>query len=478
MNYIEQEFHNDGYISIDIYYLDEHISNISLYDEKFIGKNDSKTYIEYLDIDGSQVSLAIDRTDSSIVVVMEDENINGYFNGDFDLNNIEFILNKYEDEVEKCDLSIPLYVPTLSYTNLMSSIVYDIDEENIIPLIDVDSVERLQKYLEDEILLFKHFLDLEFIDMVVNSEAIEEAKEKRKEERKLYGPGKQITDLPDKLRENLDDREITQKYLEISPKNLIIPVLNWSRGKEIFTDINKLLEVYGEIAIRVSSSFSSFSETCDSFIEELPKGFSLNNIYVILDLSNNFVVSQYIDTVQIISQKFENTIYLGAQFGVGEISKRRETETNMNHISSNKPLEIFSILQKSCPNLSYGDYCGFDRKTITRAVGGRPTARVVLASTDDSMKMLVRRAWDERDEKKDSNGNITIGLIHSMTLLMKDIKDGKVDEVKGVPFLDDLYDVDESLHEYHPERPSPGILKTMCLRHNYLTIVNNFLDSK
>ena len=155
-----------------------------------------------------------------------------------------------------------------------------------------------------------------------------------------------------------------------------------------------------------------------------------------------------------------------------------KTETNMNHVSSNKPLEIFSILQKICHNLSYGDYCGFDRKTITRAVGGRPTARVVLASTDDSMKMLVRRAWDDRDEKKDANGNITIGLIHSMTLLMLDIRDKELDEVRGVPFLDDFYDVDESLHKYYPERPSPGILKTMCLRHNYLTIVNNFLDTK
>ncbi|WP_309500040.1 hypothetical protein [Sulfurovum sp.] len=477
MNYIEQEFHNDGYSSIDIWYSDDFVSSISLYDEKFIGNNDSKTYIDYLDIDGSQVSLTIERTNSSIIVVIEDENINGYFNGDFDLNNFEFILNTYEEEIEENDLIIPLYVPTLPYTNLMSSIVYDIDRTNIIPLVDVDSVERLHKYTEDEILVFKHFLDLEFIDKIVNSQEIEKAKEKRKEERKLYGAGKQITELPDKQREDLDNWEIVQQYNSINEKNLIIPVLNWCRGNEISTDINELLGFYSEIAIRVSSSFSSFAIMCDSLIANLPEHFSLSNIYIILDLSNNFVVSQYIDTVRDISQKFENTIYLGAQFGVGDISKKRDTETNMNHVSSNKPLEIFSILQKSCPNLAYGDYCGFDRKTITRAVGGRPTARVVLASTDDSMKMLVRRAWDDRDEKKDKNGNTTIGLIHSMTLLMVDIQNGKLDDVKGVPFLDMSYDVDESLCEYHPERPSPGILKTLCLRHNYLTVVNNFLKN-
>ena len=210
-------------------------------------------------------------------------------------------------------------------------------------------------------------------------------------------------------------------------------------------------------------------------MEGLIEGVSSDNIHIILDLSNNFALSQYIDTVKNISKNFLNTIYLGAQFGVGDISKKRDTETNMNHISPNKPLEIYSILQKHCPNLAYGDYCGFDRKTITRAVRGRPTARVVLASTDDSMKMLVRRAWDKRDEKKDQKGNTTLGIIYSMELLMKDIKEGKLDEENGIPFLDELYDVDESLYTYYPDRPSPGILKTICLRHNYLTVINNFL---
>ncbi len=478
MNYIEQEFYNSGYSSIDIWYSDDFIKNISLDDEKFIGNHGSKTYIDYPDIGGSQVSLTIELSYSSIIIVIEDENVNGYYNGDFDLNNFEFILNTYEDEIEENDLTIPLYIPTLSYTNLMSSIVYDIDKENIIPLVDVDSIERLHKYTEDEIIVFKHFLDLEFIDKIVNSQEIEEAKERRKEERKLYGAGKQTTKLPDKLRENLNGQEIVQQYNAINKKDLIIPVLNWNRGMDIFTDISELLKFYSEIAIRVSTAFSTFATICDSLIEKLPEHFSLQNIYIILDLSNNFVVAQYIDTVRDISQKFKNTIYLGAQFGVGDISKKRDTETNMNHVSPNKPLEIFSILQNNCPNLSYGDYCGFDRKTITRAAGGRPTARVVLASTNDSMKMLVRRAWDDKDEKKDKNGNTTIGLIHSMTLLMYDIKNGKLNEVKGVPFMDMSYDVDESLHTYYPERPSPGILKTMCLRHNYLTVVNNFLRIK
>ena len=298
MNYIEQEFYNNDYVSVDIWYEDEIIDSISLYDERFIGNKASKTYIDYLDIRGTQVSLTIDLAGSSIVIVIEDENIDGHVDVDFNLNNFEFILNTYEEEIDDVSFNIPLYMPTLTYTNLMSSITYDIESPNIVPLIDVDSVERLEKYKEDEILIFRHFLDLEYMDEIVNHQEIEEAKEQRKKERKLLGSGNQVTLLPNKQRERLKNSEIIQKYKDMSNKELIIPVLNWDRGQEVISDINELLKSYSEVAIRVSSSFSSFHEATDAMMEGLIEGVSSDNIHIILDLSNNFALSQYIDTVK------------------------------------------------------------------------------------------------------------------------------------------------------------------------------------
>jgi hypothetical protein len=42
---------------------------------------------------------------------------------------------------------------------------------------------------------------------------------------------------------------------------------------------------------------------------------------------------------------------------------------------------VYFRLIKNFPDLKYGDYCGFDRKTVSSMPsGGRPTARIVLCS--------------------------------------------------------------------------------------------------
>ncbi|MBD3797204.1 MAG: hypothetical protein IE887_05610 [Campylobacterales bacterium] len=281
MNYREEEFYNNGYTGIDLYYGDEYVCTVSLFDEKFIGNKKSKTYIDYLEINGFQFSLTIDLTNSSVIVVIEDENVGSYYqSGEFELDAFEIIPTSYIEEEEEVRVEIPLYVPALTYTNLMSSIVYDIDTPNILPLIDVDSVERFEKYLKDEIILFRHFLDLENVDQVINKEAIEEAKEKRKEERKLYGSGKQQTEIPEKKSVTLTEEEIVDLYSTIVNKELIIPVLTWNRQKTIHQDIFDLKKNnYDSIAIRVNSSFSGFLESSDTLITAIEDGKRYRNKY-------------------------------------------------------------------------------------------------------------------------------------------------------------------------------------------------------
>lgn len=478
MNYIEHEFHNQGYDSVDIFYGNDFIKTIKFNDQGFLGDQNQKTYVDYkFNIEGNDLILTIDLSASNILIVIEDENIENYINDSFDLNDFDFALN-FEDEETQISLQIPFYMPTITYTNLASSIVYDVDHQNVIPLFDVDSLERFESYQNDEIITFNHFLDLEFSDKVANQEMIDQAVSQRKEEKKVYG--QQVTVIPEKNHQKLTNSEIIDSYNRIENKSLVIPVLNWDRDENIIDDIIALDESFEYIALRVSSSYGRFVD----FIETLKERFTnnLDDFYIIFDMNNNFALEQYQAGIISTSKVFNKVIYLGAQVSASDISKARGSETNINHIFNNKPLEIFESLsniasQEESNIYGYGDYCGFDRKSISRSKGGRPTARVVLTSVDKCKKMLVRRAWEEEDSKKDSKGNeLSTGLIHSMNRLMFDIQNGELDQVSGIVFLDpENYDTDEALKEFYPQRPAAGLLKTICLRHNYLSIVKNFM---
>ena len=312
------------------------------------------------------------------------------------------------------------------------------------------------------------------MDRITNKEEIEEAIKLRKEEAKLHGAGNQITEKPDRKYKNLISSEIITEYETIKNKDIVIPVLNWRRGDEIADDIKLILKSFNNVAIRVTTSYSKFNDSLTKLKEDLTD--YRTNIYIIFDMNNNFATEQYDQVVESTSILFK-TIYLGAQFSASDISKKRKdpVETDINHIYTNKPLEIFEKLLSETAIYGYGDYCGFDRKSITRSSGGRPTARVVLASIDKSKKMLVRRAWDNRDLKS----NQSQGLINSMNKLMLDIKNAVLDKHDGILFLDDnSYDTDKALKEFYPDRPSAGVLKTICLRHNFLATKNNFMSTQ
>ncbi|MDO8453024.1 MAG: hypothetical protein Q7S59_00465 [Sulfurimonas sp.] len=476
MNYIEHEFHNQGYDSIDIFYGNDFIKTINFNDKGFVGEQNKKTYIDYrFNIDSNDLILTIDLSESTILIVIEDENIANYINDSFNLNDFDFALN-FKNEETQISLQIPFYMPTITYTNLASSIVYDVEDyPHTVPLFDIDSEDRFNSYIADDIILFKHFLDLEFSDKIANKEDIEAAKTIKKEARKLKLTS--TTELPDKDHQRLTNEEIINSYNSLTNKTLVIPVLNWERDSHITQDI-KDLEEFENIAIRISSSYIRFIDFIDTLKSEFTD--KLDSFYIIFDMNNNFAIDQFSDMIIIASKIFSRVIYLGSPFSASDISKARGTETNMNHIYKNKTLEIFdSLLKLSRENdvnlYGYGDYCGFDRKSITRSTGGRPTARVVLASVDKSKKILVRRAWDNMDLKA---GSTSIGLIHSMNQLMLDIQNGKLDKDfhSGAIFLNtDDYDTDQALKEFYPQRPAAGLLKTICLRHNYLSIVKNFM---
>jgi hypothetical protein len=475
LNYIELELHDKGYKSIDVFYSNTFIKTVEFDSEKFKKMSTGKLYVDYnIEVEDCQITLTIEIDKLSILIVLEADSFDGRFSSGLDLNQFEFIPNSIEDETidtEESKLVIPFYMPTMTYTNLASSIVFDIDNPNIIPLFDIDSKDRLDSYKLDDLISFQHFLDLEFMDEITNKKEIEEAIKLRKQEAKIHGAGNQITTKPNREYKNLVSSEIIKEYIDIKEKGIIIPVLNWKRANETINDVKLILEHFSNIAIRITTSYSKFSDYLGTLKEDLKKYRS--NIYIIFDMNNNFAIEQFDQLIKSTSVIFK-TIYLGAQFSASDISKKRKdpVETDINHISPNKPLEIFKKLLNETEVYGYGDYCGFDRKTITRSSGGRPTARVVLASIDKSKKMLVRRSWDGRDLKS----NKSQGLIYSMNKLMLDIKNGILDKQDGVLFLnEESYDTDEALKEFSPDRPSAGVLKTICLRHNYLSVKNNFM---
>lgn len=478
MNYLELELHDEGYESIDVSYGETFIKTVEFKSEKFEKISTGKLYVDHdIEIENYQITLTIEIDKLSILIVLEADSFDAHINGELDLDQFDFIPNLIKNgiiNVSKDSLIVPFYMPTVTYTNLASSIVFDIDNPNIVPLFDVDSEVRLDSYQSDDLISFQHFLDLEFMDRITNKKEIDNAIKLRKEEAKIHGSGNQITEKPDREYKYLNTSEIINEYLNIKEKDNVIPVLNWRRGATLINDIKLILESFKNIAIRITTSYSKFNDSLEELKEELQN--QISNIYIIFDMNNNFATEQFDQVIESTSVIFK-TIYLGAQFSASDISKKRKdpVETDINHISSNKPLEIFEKLLNETAIYGYGDYCGFDRKTITRSSGGRPTARVVLASIDKSKKMLVRRAWDNRDLKS----NQSQGLIHSMNKLMLDIKNGNLDKQDTVLFLNEKhYDTDEALKDFSPDRPSAGVLKTICLRHNYLSVKNNFMSTQ
>ncbi|MGJ0371711.1 hypothetical protein NG764_03490 [Aliarcobacter cryaerophilus] len=400
-----------------------------------------------------------------------------------DIDNFTIEIN-FSDEDYGIDtylndkLSINLYVPTLPYTNTTGAVLIDnIIMDKVLPLLDVDTVDKLSSYENDELIDFKHFLDISSIKEVINKEKREEVKKLRKKEKKEHG--EHFTKLPLPKEEFIDDESKIEKLSLIKNKNNIIITYKWDFQSNILSIQkfkNELIpNHYQQMAIRVSDMFG--------FVKNLNEISLLSIDYLILDFNTNFNIDEISNLLNIIKKyNFNNIVYLGAQFNAENISIK-EDFTNKNLINNNMPLLIYEELINNnvLENIGYGDYCGFDKKTITTLPsGGRPTSRVVLNCLDSSMKILRRRAWDEQDVTRDpiTKQIKKLGNTNSMKKLLCDIKKGDLDIVNNITFLDEnLCDADYSLKDFCPDPTSPGVIKTLCFRHNIFSIINNYIKN-
>ncbi len=395
-----------------------------------------------------------------------------------DINDLEIYID-YQDEEEysqKSILTIDLYVPTLSYTNTTSSVLYDlVSSEKILPLIDIETIDKFNAYITDEMIDFKHFLDIYSMKEMQNRAQRENAKLLRKKEKKELG--KMVTAIPKPIEKFINANSKTNYLKEIENKTNIIPIFKWDDSADLDdfkSFIMRLNGEYPEIGLRISSLRSFFNN-----ISEISK---IYDIHLILDLNTNFDKNKIKNLIVDIQEfSFLRIIYLGAQFDIEDITIPRD-DTNDNIINSNQPLWVYeSIFNDTRINktIGYGDYCGFDKKTITEMpAGGRGTARVVLSSLDDSKKVLIRRGWDDADITKDKiTGKSKLGYGKSMKKLLKDINLGELDNEQNSKFMDiKICDADISLKDFYPDITTPGIIKTLCFRHNVISIKHNYIE--
>lgn len=427
-------------------------------------------FFEYNDID---YSIEINSSNIGTYIVIESEQDSD------DIYNFEIFIDMKQEFIDiKKELEILLYVPALSYTNTTGAVLYEQINKSVMPLIDIETEDKFLSYSKDELIIgHKHFLDISSMKELTNRKEREEAKLTRKQEKKEYG--KMNTLIPSPVEKFIQPEHRTNYLKGISHKQNVIPVFKWDENnadiEKLKSFVRTLISEYSEIAIRVSEETSFFKN-----IDEISK---LHDIHLILDLNTNFDTTEIINYIKESTKySFVNIIYLGAQFNTDDISIAKQ-DTNKNLISINQPLLIFNSIKQDneiTTDIGFGDYCGFDRKTITEMpAGGRGTARVVLCSLDNSMKLLVRRGWDEKDISKDkTTGKTKVGYGHSMKKLLKDIANGELDYSSGQKFMDEnLCNADFSLKSYYPDITTPGMIKTLCFRHNVFSIIHNFIKT-
>lgn len=391
-----------------------------------------------------------------------------------DDSNIDlFSILVYQDE--ETLFKIPEYVPTAPYTGTLSSALYGLaDSDKVVPMIDVENVGKFDEYLKDSIIDFKHYLDLSSVKYVINEDERIKQKALRKEEK---ATNKKMTTILDPIKEeeiSIDTR--IDLFKKLSNKSLVIPVYLW----DDYANYSELDFFYKSLKDEGFNNFAIRVVSKNSFKHEAKNIFNLYNDFVIfVDLNTNFTIPNIKAYVTDLYIYFSNIIYLAAHFLPAQMSIPR-IETNRNHRKDNLPLMVYSELLDIFPKLKYGDYCGFDRKTLSSMPkGGRPSARVVLCALDKSKKVLIRRGWDENDLTITLSGEEKIGMIHSMHKLLCDIQQGELDReprLIGNIFLDEnICDSDLALKGYCPDRASPGEIKTLCIHHNIFSVIYNYI---
>ncbi len=389
----------------------------------------------------------------------------------YDMDRIEFDLVQIEQEEEQ--LTLDFYMPTLSYTKTTSSLLYGLPDEKVVPLIDITQLNRFNEYSDDDLIDYLHYLDLEGIEKVINQKDIDATIKRRKEEKKEIG--QQVTRIPDKEYNDMNFDEIIALFKSIKKKENVIPCFTWNDRSDI-----RILKAFYE---KLKDDFLSFSIRIVEFLN-LKKFISniraIADFHIILDMNTSKDVDPIESLVMTVkNEHFSNIIYLGTPFIAQDLTIPSDSlNINSNVIKVNTSIRVKKDLNKlGHSDVKYGDYCGYDRRTIIKhPKGGTPTARVVLLSLEPTETILIRRGWDSRDRIVRAGGRTLIGAKRSMNRLLKDLHDGRVDFENKIKYLDEtLVDVDEALKKQYPDNTSAGVLKTWCLRHNIRAIKENYL---
>jgi hypothetical protein len=410
--------------------------------------------------------IKIGTSDSNTIITISTES------EDNQLNNFIFEIEcNHEDNHE---LNISYYVPTAPFTNSLSSTFFGLaDNKQIIPMIDIENESKLNNYNKDELINFKHFLDLSSIKITLNKEAREEAKILRKQERKNKQEMKTV--IPDLLEEPMKIDDIIIRFKEIKKKEQVIPVFLWDSN----TKIDKLKIFYNYLKKGGYEEFAIRIVSYGNFIHQKSEIKGLHDFIIFADLDTNFNIDYIKNYIDNIKDDFSNIVYLGAHFLTSQMTIPR-SDTNNNKIFDNMPLSVYKKLIKDYPALNYGDYCGFDRKTLSSMPRfGVPTARVILEALIGSEKLLIRRGWDELDISLSLSGKEAIGYSNSMSMLLRDIQNGLLDKEDNFLFMDEkLCDADNALKSYYPDKTTPGEIKTLCMRHNVFSIKHNYIKNQ
>jgi hypothetical protein len=387
-------------------------------------------------------------------------------------------IDDFEMEIEEIPPEeankVTYYVPTAPFTKTLSSALYGLaDDTTIIPMIDVENENKFNDYLEDDLVYFTHFLDISSLKYVVNQELREQVKEERKQEKKDIGH--MSTPLPPVEEDVISLDEKVKKYKLIKDKEKVIPVYLWNEHatiSDLIYFVQELQEDFPRFSIRILDK--------NTFLDNIKKIKLIYEFIIFMDLNTNFNtknIKTYLDKFLLY---FDDIIYLGAHFLSSQMSVPPNA-LNKNHVRENFPMAVYQELLKYFSNLKYGDYCGFDRKTLSSLPkGGRPSARVILEDLDCSKKILIRRGWDDKDKTiSKESGKIRLGVIHSMHKLLCDIQNGVLDQApqpNGNIFMDEIIcDADDALKSYCPERTTPGEVKTLCIRHNIISVKHNYM---
>lgn len=473
-NYNEWDFSeiSFGNSNLKIFYDSEFIKeiNIPCFNYKAENYNDSIVLFEdFIIVNGVDITVDIQSSNSGIYLTLSSFDDDSKI--DYDLFEI-IIYEEDNDEIidEILDTEIPLYTPVLSYTNTASAVIYGLHDEisqnkQLLPLFYIEDTNRLEAYAIDDLIDYRHFVDIFDIEDIVNKAEREDQKRINKERRKEK---QKALKLDEPLKEPMTHNAIIDLYLELTNKTNVIPVYqitdNYFNKDILEADFKKLSLVYDNIALRIIDTVNFLLN-----LSEINKCLEIfSNYYLIFDMNNNFNKNTIKNLINASTKK--NIIYLGSNFESKDLTIQRD-DGNENHQREDKILDIYFNLLDDFDGLGYGDYSGFDKKTITK-FRGSATARVILNSLDKTQNtIIIRRGWDERD--KTPNPRIT-GYKFSMKRLLKDISENKINKLY---LNEDICDADDGLKSFGETTTTPGNIKTLCLRHNIYSIIYRFMKN-